>query len=161
VWQKEDPDAKALACSGVLWQEGSAETLERSQMWLRFVTGRPVSAIPLQFLEWSCQCLAQRGKTHWLLIWDHAPWHISKTVRTWIREHNVQVKQSGKALHILPLRLPEQSPWLNPIEAKWVHGKRNVVEPTGLLSAPQLAERLCTYFGCAYEPHLVVPEKVA
>ena len=38
--------------------------------------------------------------------------------------------------------LPTQSPWLNPIEPKWVHGKRAVVEPDGLLSAEQLAERI-------------------
>ena len=161
TWQKDDPDPKALACYGVLWQEGSPQQPDRSQMWLRFVTGRPVSAITTQFLEWGCERLGRLGKTHWLLIWDHAPWHISKTVRTWIREHNVQVKQTGKGVHILPFLLPKQSPWLNPIEPKWVHGKRNVVEPDGLLSASQLAERVCAYFGCSYETHLVVSEKVA
>ena len=46
-------------------------------------------------------------------------------------------------------------------EPKWVHGKRAVVEPDGLLSAQQLAERVCSHFGCSYEPHLVIPEKVA
>ena len=43
----------------------------------------------------------------------------------------------------------------------WVHAKRNVVEYDGLLTARQLAERVCAYFGCSYEPHLVVPEKLA
>jgi hypothetical protein len=27
----------------------------------------------------------------------------------------------------------KHSPWLNAIEPKWVHGKRKVVEPDGLL----------------------------
>jgi hypothetical protein len=32
--------------------------------------------------------------------------------------------------------LAGMSPWLNPIEPKkWVHGKRKVVEPDGLLTA--------------------------
>jgi hypothetical protein len=51
-WPKGDPDLKALACYGVLWQEGTPEEPRREQMWLRFVTGRPVSAITTQFLDW-------------------------------------------------------------------------------------------------------------
>jgi len=126
-------------------------------MWLRFVTGRPVSAISVQFLDWCCQRLAKEGKQNWLLIWDNASWHSSKTVRTWIREHNRLVKQSGKGVRLLPFFLPKQSPWLNPIEPRWVHGKRAVAEPARLLSARELAERVCTYFHCPYEPHLVLP----
>jgi hypothetical protein len=30
-----------------------------------------------------------------------------------------------------------------------------------LLSAKQLAERICAHFGCSYEPHLAMVEKVA
>jgi transposase len=160
-WQKGDPDPKALACYGVLWQEGTAQEPQRDQMWLRFVTGRPVSAISIQFLDWCCQRLLEQGKHNWLLIWDNASWHKSQAVRHWIRQHNQQVKQTGKGVRILPFLLPTQSPWLNPIEPKWVHGKRNVVEHDGLLTAQQLAERVCAYFGCPYEPHLVIPEKVA
>ena len=29
----------------------------------------------------------------------------------------------------------KESPWLNSMEPKWVHGKRKVVEPDGLLTA--------------------------
>jgi hypothetical protein len=56
-WRKNDPDPKALACYGILWQQGTLEDPDRSQMWLRFVTGRPVSAITIQFLEWCCKGL--------------------------------------------------------------------------------------------------------
>src|SRR6266436_1007167 len=83
----------------------------------------------------------------------NASQHSSRLVRTWIREHNQQVKQDGCGVRILPLFLPKQNPWLNPIEPKWVHGKRAVVETDGLLSAQQLAERICAYFGCSCEPH--------
>jgi DDE superfamily endonuclease len=161
VWKKDDPDPKALACYGILWQRGSAQEPIRDQMSLRFVTGRPVSDITTQFLQWGCDQLQAQGKTAWLLIWDNAPWHVSKIVRTWIREHNCQVKAEGKGVRILPCFLPTKSPWLNPIEPKWVHGKRAVVEPDRLLSAQQLAERICSHFGCSYETHLSLPEKVA
>lgn len=161
VWQKNDHDPKALACYGVLWQEGSAASPVRDQMWLRFVSGRPVSPITIQFLDWCCDQLAQLGKRNFLLIWDNASWHVSKMVRSFIREHNLKVKQSGKGVRILPCFLPTKSPWLNPIEPKWVHGKRHVVEPDELLSAKQLAQRVCAYYRCAYEPHLVLSEKVS
>ena len=57
-WKKGDPDPKALACYGVLWQEGQPDDPQRDQMWLRFVTGRPVSDITTQFLDWCCERLA-------------------------------------------------------------------------------------------------------
>lgn len=161
TWQKADPDAKALACYGVLWQRGEASAPIRDQMSLRFVDGRPVSDITTQFLDWCCTELETQGKRAWLLIWDNASWHDSKAVRTWIREHNRHVKTAGTGVRILPLFLPKQSPWLNPIEPKWVHGKRAVVEPNGLLSAKQLAERICAYYRCSYETHLSLPEKVS
>src|SRR2546421_3658252 len=92
--KKGDPDPKALACYGVLWQQGGPDEPDRSQAWLRFATGRPVSAITIQFLEWRCEGLLKQGKTNWLLIWDNATWHKSQAVRTWIRQHNQQVKQT-------------------------------------------------------------------
>jgi hypothetical protein len=67
TWQKGDPDPKALACYGVLWQKGSPEDPDRSEIWLRFVTGRPVSAITIGFLDYSCERLAAQGKRNWLL----------------------------------------------------------------------------------------------
>jgi transposase len=160
-WQKNDPDAKALACYGVLWQQGSAEKPIRDQTSLRFVSGRPVSDITTQFLDWCCQQLQTQGKTAWLLVWDNASWHSSTIVRTWIRMQNQQVVSEGKGVRLLPFFLPKQSPWLNPIEPKWVHGKRAVVEPAGLLTISQLTQRLCDYYHCSSEAHLSLPEKVS
>ena len=57
--------------------------------------------------------------------------------------------------------LRSKSPWLNPLEAKWGHGKRAVAEAERLLSADELEGRVCAYDGCPREPHLVMPEKVA
>jgi transposase len=82
-------------------------------------------------------------------------------VRTWIREHNQKVKKENNGVRILPFFLPTKSPWLNPIEPKWVHAKKAVVEPNMLLTAKQLAERICAHFACSYEPHLALVEKVS
>ena len=46
------------------------------------------------------------------------------------------------------LWLPVQSPWLNPIEPKWLHGKRAIVEPERKLAAGEMIERVHAYYGC-------------
>jgi hypothetical protein len=154
---KRDPDPKALACYGVLLrQRGGAE-----RVWLRLVDGRPVSALTEQFLDWCCTRLQEAGVRVWALIWDNASWHVSKRVRAWMHAHNRQVKQSGQGVRILPCYLPVKSPWLNPIEPKWVHGKRAIVEPARLLSAQELADRVCAHFGCSHDPHLAIPDTAA
>jgi hypothetical protein len=152
---KDDPDPKALSCYGLFLPE-----LERT--WLRFVDGRPVSGITTRFLSWCCEKLEAIGKKVLVLIWDNAPWHVSKEVRSWIGRHNRGVKKSGSGVRIISCLLPKQSPWLNPIEPKkWVHGKRRVVEADGLLGAQELAERVCAAFECPHYEHLSLPEKVA
>jgi hypothetical protein len=50
--------------------------------------------------------------------------------------------------------LPTKSPWLNPIEPKWLHGKRAIVEPVRTLSAPELITRICDYCDCEHLTHL-------
>ena len=152
--RKDDPEPKALACYGMYLPE-----LEQS--WVRFVDGRPVSAITTQFLGWCCEKLEQRGKKARLLVWDNASWHKSHQVRNWIVAHNREVKNSGRGVRIVPCLLPKKSPWLNPIEPKWIHGKRKVVEPEGLLGAYELADRVCGAFDCIHEPHLSIPQEVA
>jgi transposase len=157
----DDPDAKALACYGLLarWREPSGAWRETA--WLRFVDGRPVSAVTSQFLEWSCGKLAAVGKKALLLIWDNASWHISQKVRAWIGAHNRAVKQAGQGVRIVRCQLPSKSPWLNPIEPKWVHGKRRVAEPARLLSAAELSDRVCAAFACPHESHLAIAANAA
>jgi hypothetical protein len=101
------------------------------------------------------------------LLMRHVPtqpeqmWHISHEVRTWLRQHNHHVKQTGHGVRILACRLPSKSPWLNPIEPKWVHGKRAIVEPDRLLSAQEVMDRVRAYHRCANEDHLSISAKVA
>jgi hypothetical protein len=154
---KEDSEAKALACYGVLVRQVQQE----DRMLLRFVDGRPVSDVTIDFLAWCSERLAQQGVTGWLLIWDNASWHKSEKVRSWLRGHNRRVKETGEGVRVVSCLLPSKSPWLNPIEPKWVHGKRAVSEPERMLSAGELEARACAYYGCAREAHLVMPQKVA
>jgi hypothetical protein len=65
------------------------------------------------------------------------------------------------SIHNFRTYLPKKSPWLNPLEPKWVHGKRRVVEADGLLTAYELAERACAAFGCPHYEHLSLAENVA
>jgi hypothetical protein len=152
--RKDDPDPKALSCYGLY-------VPELRETWLRFVDGRPVSAITTQFLRWCCHRLEERGKKALLLIWDNASWHKSLRGRDWIGAHNRCVKESAHGVRIVACFLPTKSPWLNAIEPKWVHGKRKGAEPERLLGAYELADRVCGVFGCAHEPHLSIPQEVA
>lgn len=158
---KDDPDSKALACYGLLLSCPADTASLPEQVWLRFVSGRPVSAITTQFLDWAATKLASLGKRFWLLIWDNASWHLSKQVRSWIRAHNQQVKAAGRGLRILTCFLPTKSPWLNPIEPRWLHARRRILEPDRLLSAAELEQRICDLFACQREPRLSVPENVS
>ncbi len=77
-------------------------------------------------------------------------------------EHNRRVKKGEEeGVRIINCLLPKKSPWLNPIEPKWMHGKRRVVEAERLLSAYEVAEWVCSAFGCPHHEHLYIPEKVA
>ena len=137
---RADPEPPALACYG-LWLPG------RERMLLRFVAGRPVSAVTCIFLAWITARLAADGVRVLALIWDNASWHISREVRTWIRQHNRRVKAAG-GCRLLVCRLPSKSPWLNPTEPRWAHGKRAVVEPARRLTAAELKQRLCDHYAC-------------
>jgi transposase len=151
---KDDPDPKALSCYGLY-------VPELKETWLRFVDGRPVSAITTRFLRWCCNKLEARGKKALLMIWDNASWHKSRRVRDWIGAHNRCVKESGRGVRIVACFLPTKSPWLNAIEPQWIHSKRKVTEPERLLGAYELADRVCGVFGCPHYEHLSIPQEVA
>jgi hypothetical protein len=137
---QNDPDGKAIACYGLYLPP-------LNQMLLRFVQGRPVSSVTCAFLAWLLAHFTDQDKRALLLIWDNASWHISYQVRDWIKAYNHQAKQMGHC-RLIVCRLPTKSPWLNPIEAKWVHGKRAVAEPVRLLPMSELIERICAYYQC-------------
>jgi len=154
---RDDPDPKALACYGLLARCWDAASRRSEDLWLRFVEGRPVSAVTIDFLRWCTVRAQERGKRAVLLVWDNASWHDSQIVRSWLRQHNRQVKQSGHGVRLVVCSLPTKSPWLNPIEPKWLAGKKRVAEPARLLSAQDLEDRVCAAFGCDREPHLIQP----
>ena len=68
-------------------------------------------------------------------------------MRAWIKAHNRRAKAEG-GVRIVACYLPVKAPWLNPIEPKWVHGKRAIVEPDRKLTAAEVVERVCGYYGC-------------
>lgn len=154
---RDDPDPKALACYGLLLRPGGDA---REEVWLRFVDGRPVSALTAQFLTWCGERLAASGTTTVVVVWDNASWHVSQAVRVWLRTHNQRAHREG-GVRIVPCWLPTKSPWLNPIEPKWVHGKRRILEPARLLSAREVEERVYAAFGCPVCDHLAIPQEVA
>ena len=141
---------EAVACYGVL----RADT---GGMLLRFCDGRPVSATTEEYLGWVCRELAAEGERVLALVWDNAAWHVSRRVRRWIASHNRRVRKAG-GCRIRARYLPIKAPWLNPIEPKWVHGKRAVAEPGRKLTADELRQRVCDYYGCAKHPALPKPE---
>ena len=137
---KEDQETKAVTCYGAV-EEGTG------QVRLRFSPGQPNSGYTLEFLKYLLWVAEEKGKQALVVIWDNASWHKSQGVREWVKGHNHQVKQEG-GVQLLTYLLPIKSPWLNPIEPRWVHGKRAILEPTRLLTAQELIARVCTYYVC-------------
>jgi len=152
----DDPDPKALACSSLLLRR----VQQNEAVWLRFVTGRPMSALTTPFLAWRVPKLEALGAPVGALSWDNASGHVRKAVRAWIRTHNHAVKRGRHGVRIVVCSLPVKSPWLNPLEPTWVQSKRAMVEPTRLLTAQEVAERVCASLGCPHEPHLTLPDPI-
>jgi hypothetical protein len=159
--KRHDAERKALACYGLLGRSYPPDGPAAEQVWLRFVDGRPISAVTTQFLAWCLEQAAAQGKTALVLIWDNASWHVSAEVRAWVTAYKRRVRRTGHGVRLLVCPLPRKSPWLNPIEPKWVHGKRAVVEPDGLLTSVELEDRLCAYYACPQHPRLTIPDEVA
>jgi hypothetical protein len=157
---KEDKSPKALACYGMLMRYRGAKGTPCEQIKLSFIEGHPVSETTKAFLVGSLKKVEELGKKTLLLIWDNATWHISQTVANWLREHNQQVKEAKKGVRIIWCPLPKKSPWLNPIEPYWVHGKRQIVEPDRLLTAEEIVSRVYAYFGLSEQDYLAIPEYV-
>ena len=137
---KDDSDPRALACYGVL----RADT---GGMMIRFVTGRPVSGVTEGSLAWVCHELAAEGKKALLLVRDNASWHVSRRVRAWIEAHDRRAKIEG-GVRIVACWLPIGAPWLNRTEARWVHGKRAIIEPERKSSGSEVIDRVSEYYQC-------------
>jgi transposase len=150
---KQDPDPVALACYGLLRDDCH-------RVLLRFVEGRPVSEMTIAFLGWVCNELEREGKKALLLVWDNASWHISQRVKVWLREYNATARRTG-GVRIVSCLLPVKSPWLNPIEPCWMHGKRAIVEPERKLTARETEERVYHYFRCPHLQPITIANQIA
>jgi len=137
-----EPD-KALACFGAVRQD----TGER---YLYFAEGQPDTAATILMLERLLAVARREEKRVLVIIWDRASWHKSRALKEWQRQHNRAAKWKGD-VRLLTCLLPVKSPWLNPMEAHWVHAKRAIVEPDGELSAAELKRRLCAHFEVALD----------
>src|SRR4051812_49499097 len=111
---RDEPEPKALACYG-LWLPG------RERMLLRFVEGRPVSAVTCAFLAWVAERMAADGVRVLVLIWDNAPWHVSREVRAWIGAHDRRGKAARSGRRPLGLPPPGRGPRVDPIQPQGVH----------------------------------------
>jgi hypothetical protein len=136
---------EALACYGLFRQDTGA-------MLLRFVEGRPVSQVTADDLGWRCGKFAAEGKRVFAMVWDNAAWHVRQRVRLGIGAHHRKVKREG-GCKIVVCHLPVKAPWLNPIEPKWLQGKRAIVEPDRKLTADEVRRRVHEHYQAeAFEP---------
>lgn len=129
---------KALACFGAVRQDTDA-------VLLYFSPGQPNSLHMWLFIIGLLAVARAEGKRVVVLLWDNASWHKSADLRSWIRAYNQAAKAADEP-RLLTHLLPVKSPWLNPIEPRWVHAKRAVCQPEGELTAPELRRRLCAHF---------------
>jgi hypothetical protein len=129
---------KALACFGPVRHDTDA-------VLLYFSTGQPNSLQMWLFIIGLLAVARADGKQVLVIIWDNASCPKSADIRAWIRAYNRAAKTAGEP-RLLTHLLPVKSPWLNPIEPRWVHAKRGVCEPDGELTLPELRRRLCAHF---------------
>jgi hypothetical protein len=135
---KPKEEKKALACFGAVCQ-GSAKR------FLYFCDGQPNSEHTIAMLKRLLAVARRQKKRVLAIIWDRASWHKSKRLMSWIYRYNQQAKRNGD-VRLLTCLLPVKSPWLNPMEAHWIHAKRKIVKPDGKLSVMALKRRLSAHF---------------
>jgi hypothetical protein len=130
---KRGEPEKALACFGAVRQD-------LNDVLLYFGMGQPNSLQMWMFIVGVLALARREGKRVVVMIWDNAPWHKSQEIRQWTRAYNRAAKVAGEP-RLLTHLLPTKSPWLNPIEPRWVHAKRDVCEPQGELTPGELRRR--------------------
>ena len=135
---KPKEPGKALACFGAVRQD-------TGDRFLYFCDGQPDTDKIILMLERLLAVARRERKRVLVVIWDRASWHKSKKLKRWIHKHNRAAKRNGD-VRLLTCLLPVKSPWLNPVEAHWVHAKRKIAEPDGEITVNELKRRLCAHF---------------
>jgi transposase len=143
---RNDPDPDAICCYGFLRND-------THKVKLRFVDGRPLANITIQFLEWLCWEVDRERKKVLIVVWDDASWHTAGVVPDWARDYNRVAKRKGM-VRLVICELPVASPWLNNIEPCWKHAKKAIMEPDRKLTAEEITGRVCDHFGCEMLPYL-------
>jgi transposase len=133
-----DETDKALACFGAV----CPQTRRR---YFYFCDGQPNTDKTIGMLKRLLAVARDQGKRVLVICWDRASWHKSRKLYRWVRHHNQTARQTGD-VRLLTVLLPSKSPWLNAMEAHWVHAKRKVAEPDGKLPVAMLKRRLCAHF---------------
>jgi transposase len=147
-----DPDPDAIACYGFLRHD-------THKVMLRFVEGRPLGEVTVQFLEWLCWNITQEGKQVLVVIWDDASWHTADVVAQWVKEQNQRARHR-EGVRVVVCELPVASPWLNNIEPCWTHAKKAIMEVDRKLTAAEITHRVCEHFGCELLPYLKIDTAV-
>jgi transposase len=129
---------KALACFGAVCQE-------TGKRFLYFCDGQPNSEHTIALLIRLLAVARRRKKRVLAIIWDRASWHKSKKLMGWIYQYNQNAKRNGD-VRLLTCLLPVKSPWLNPMEAHWLHAKRKIIVPDGEFTVTALKRRLSAHF---------------
>jgi hypothetical protein len=156
------PPTRGRTGSPCGWRSSrSPATIPTPGHWLRVSGTRPGRALPTAFLDWCWAGLAARGKTALLLVWENAGWHLSTEGRRWLRRHHQAVTQRDHGSRIVACCLPTRSPWLNPHDPRWGHGKRHVADPARLLTADELQRRVCAAFHLPHDEQLTVTTEAA
>jgi DDE superfamily endonuclease len=135
---KRGDGEQALACFGAVRHD-------THEVRLSFRAGQPNSLQTWWFVIGLLAEARRAGKKVLVVIWDNATWHKSADLRQWTRAYNRAAKVAGEP-RLLTCLLPVKSPWLNPIEPRWVHAKRALCQPDGELTSPELRRRLCAHF---------------
>ena len=135
---KRGEKEKALACFGAVRQD-------TEEVYLYFSNGQPNSEHMWRFIVALLDTARQEGRQVVVLIWDNASWHKSQRIEQWVRDYNRRAKAAGD-VRLLTHLLPSKSPWLNPIEPRWIHAKRATCEPDGPLTPTELRRRICQHF---------------
>jgi transposase len=144
-----DVDQEAICCYGMLRND-------TRKVMLRFVEGRPLGEVTIQFLDWLCWSIGREGKEKLIVVWDEASWHTSDTTLDWVRQHNRLAKRESMP-KLTICDLPTGSPWLNNIEPCWTHARKAIMEPDRKLTTQEITNRVCEYFGCQMLPCLKQP----
>ncbi|MBA4062603.1 MAG: hypothetical protein C0501_02630 [Isosphaera sp.] len=114
---------------------------------LRCRDRRPVGAATGDSLARACGAVAAEGKTVFVRVRGAAARHLGRRVRR--ARTGCRIRACGR---------PVEAPRPNPVEPKWQHGRRAVVEPDRKLTPDELRPRVCDDFKCPHDAPLPKPQ---